>query len=109
MPKREVPLPKPLPYAEEKHAGGSPPVPQVPAEIAAFAGGGACLGSNIDFFSNNTREHARAVAVCHTCDAEADCFAWAMALPEPFGVWGGITATGRRRMREGKVPMPEFA
>lgn len=40
---------------------------------------------------------AAAKAVCSTCPVQRDCLEAAMS--EPRGIWGGLTASERRRLR----------
>ncbi|WP_336873902.1 WhiB family transcriptional regulator [Rhodococcus qingshengii] len=35
--------------------------------------------------------------VCAGCEVRVDCLAFALANDERFGVWGGLTASERRR------------
>lgn len=42
---------------------------------------------------NNSK---KAVAVCDVCPVRVECLEYALALPEPHGVWGGMTETARR-------------
>ncbi|OMQ28715.1 transcription factor WhiB [Rhodococcus sp. D-1] len=35
--------------------------------------------------------------VCAGCEVRVDCLAYALANDERFGVWGGLTASERRR------------
>lgn len=44
---------------------------------------------------------ARATAVCRSCPVVAPCLAWAMATNQPDGVFGGLSAVQRRRLRRG--------
>jgi len=67
---------------------------------------GACRGrDSAQFFhpdgergsSRNRRENA-AKSVCATCPVRAECAAHALAVREPYGVWGGFTETERLRL-----------
>lgn len=40
-----------------------------------------------------------AIAVCLACDVRADCLAWALENDERWGVWGGVSEQGRKKMR----------
>jgi WhiB family redox-sensing transcriptional regulator len=43
-----------------------------------------------------------AIEICDRCQVRADCLRWALELPEPVGIWGGLTArerNGRDEMR----------
>ena len=45
-------------------------------------------------------EHtAEAVAVCQDCPLKRECLIQAVTYHEPFGVWGGMTASQRQQLR----------
>ncbi|MGH3713589.1 MAG: WhiB family transcriptional regulator [Micromonosporaceae bacterium] len=64
---------------------------------------GACRGADTaQFFHpdgergpSRSRREARAKSVCHSCPVRAECAAHALAVREPYGVWGGFTETER--------------
>lgn len=67
---------------------------------------GACRGrDSAQFFhpdgergsSRNRREMA-AKAVCRSCPVRPECAAHALAVREPYGVWGGFTEAERLRL-----------
>lgn len=59
----------------------------------------ACRGDHdTTFFPQNRAEEAAALAVCGACPVREDCLAHAMATNERFGVWGGTTERGRRKL-----------
>lgn len=35
--------------------------------------------------------------ICWRCPVREDCLAWAMRLPEPAGIWGGLTPAERNQ------------
>lgn len=39
----------------------------------------------------------RAKAVCQVCPVVGECRAYALQIREPYGIWGGLTETERRR------------
>ena len=63
----------------------------------------ACRGLDSDLFFHPEQERgeqrdtrdAAAKAVCRRCPVLAQCRAHALAVEEPYGVWGGMTATER--------------
>jgi WhiB family redox-sensing transcriptional regulator len=60
----------------------------------------ACRGMDPDlFFPERGEAPAPAVAVCARCPVRDECFAYALAHGEKFGVWGGLPETRRRRLR----------
>jgi WhiB family redox-sensing transcriptional regulator len=42
------------------------------------------------------RRESRAKAICLVCPVQRDCADYALAIREPFGIWGGMTETERR-------------
>jgi WhiB family redox-sensing transcriptional regulator len=67
---------------------------------------GACRGrDSAQFFhpdgergSSRNRREANAKAVCGTCPVRAECAAHALAVREPYGVWGGFSEAERLRL-----------
>jgi WhiB family transcriptional regulator, redox-sensing transcriptional regulator len=54
--------------------------------------------------SNQQAEHLNesnrtAIKICKSCEHEVECAAFALARPELYGIWGGLTNTNRKRMR----------
>lgn len=74
---------------------------------------GSCRGMDSTFFFHpdgergpaRARREARAKAVCRDCPVLAQCRRHALAVREPYGVWGGLseserdTLTSARRRR----------
>lgn len=52
---------------------------------------------NID---RQRQESAAALAYCQRCPVVDDCLRWALAVPEPCGIWGNTTDLERRRLRK---------
>lgn len=58
------------------------------------------------FFSPGTPEvkeekdarEAKAKAVCRQCPVRQECLDFALANREPYGIWGGLNETERRRL-----------
>lgn len=44
-------------------------------------------------------KETHAKRVCRTCPVISQCREHAMSVPEPYGVWGGMTEDERRRAR----------
>lgn len=42
------------------------------------------------------RRETRAKAICRVCPVKSDCLESAIAIREPFGIWGGLTENERR-------------
>jgi WhiB family redox-sensing transcriptional regulator len=51
------------------------------------------------FFSASPKLITRAKAVCARCRVHAQCLEYAVAVPEKFGVWGGLDETERGHAR----------
>ena len=59
-----------------------------------------CLGCNpVRFFPTVGEAAAEAKAVCAGCTVRVECFEYAAANNERFGVWGGTTEKERRLLR----------
>ncbi len=62
------------------------------------------LDSSVFFAPEGERGHARwvreerAKAICRDCPVLAQCRAHALAIAEPFGVWGGLSESERKRL-----------
>lgn len=71
----------------------------------------ACKGSEVDFVPErgDYRSQNLAKKICATCVVQAECFDYAMQYPIIDGIWAGLAERGRRLIREGKRPVPEFA
>lgn len=67
---------------------------------------GACRGrDSTQFFhpdgergSSRNRRESQAKTVCYDCPVRAECAAHALAVREPYGVWGGFTESERLRL-----------
>lgn len=54
------------------------------------------------FFSDEeSGDTTAAVALCRRCPHRAECLRWAMKTHQQYGVWGGMTANARTRLRRG--------
>ncbi len=51
------------------------------------------------FFPDRGESPRAAIAVCLRCEVRRECLAYALTNDERFGVWGGMTARQRRRLR----------
>lgn len=64
---------------------------------------GACRGMNSDLFFHPERERgparvareAQAKQVCRACPVIDRCRGYALAVQEPYGVWGGLSVAER--------------
>lgn len=60
----------------------------------------ACAGLNPELFHPTRQDPKRgAAAVCATCRVRNDCLDWAIATNQTHGIWGGLTAEERDRLR----------
>jgi len=62
----------------------------------------ACADVPTDVFFplvEDPREEVVALAVCSICPVREECLAFALATNQTEGVWGGMTADERRRLR----------
>ena len=67
---------------------------------------GACRGRDSGQFfhpdgergSSRSRRETKAKAVCRTCPVRRECAAHALAVREPYGVWGGFSEAERLRL-----------
>ncbi|WP_188546401.1 WhiB family transcriptional regulator [Rhodococcoides trifolii] len=74
--------------------------------------GAACRGMDADVFypPENERGHARSILVakarkiCEQCPVLTECRAYALAVDERHGVWGGLSETDRRKRRTYVTP-----
>jgi WhiB family redox-sensing transcriptional regulator len=74
---------------------------------------GACRGEDINIFFHPEGERgtarkqrdAVAKAICERCPVIEQCLEHALAVREPYGVWGGMTEEERARLlAAGPVP-----
>lgn len=54
------------------------------------------------FYGTDSGDVARAQAVCHGCEVQAECLEWAMENQERFGTWGGMSQRQRHHVRMGR-------
>lgn len=75
---------------------------------------GACRGEDpgIFFHPEGERGPARAAresaakAICGRCPVLNECAAHALAVREPYGVWGGLSEDDREAIYAGRRPLP---
>jgi WhiB family redox-sensing transcriptional regulator len=60
---------------------------------------GACRAGDPEAWFAANMTAATAQRLCTPCPVRAECLAWALDTGEPYGVWGGVTAAERRRIR----------
>ena len=85
-------------------------LPAPVAEIWEWQVRGSCRGMNSDLFFHPERERgparaereARAKTVCRGCPVIRQCRDHALAVQEPYGVWGGLSVAERKEeIRDG--------
>lgn len=73
----------------------------------------ACRGKDTALFYPASGDHAsaeRAKAVCAGCPVREACLDYAVVNADPFGIWGGLAESGRRRLRRvRRIEAPETA
>jgi WhiB family redox-sensing transcriptional regulator len=65
-----------------------------------------CRGEDVDvFFSGDgedsvaaRRRHRKAAALCAQCAVSSQCREYALKYQEPWGIWGGLNESERRRL-----------
>lgn len=66
----------------------------------------ACRGLDASMFFHPDNERGRsrrrreeeAKSICATCPVSRQCLAWALSVREPYGIWGGLSATEREEI-----------
>ena len=58
----------------------------------------ACKGETDSFFSYDEEVMEEARAICEDCPVRKECLQTALADRNHYGVWGGTTASERRRI-----------
>lgn len=53
------------------------------------------------FFPPSGDQGAEAKQICSTCPVVAECLDFALRTREDHGIWGGLNATERRRLKQG--------
>ena len=63
--------------------------------------GAACSGVDSDMFfpASEEEDSSQAKAICAECPVQEACLQYALATNQTAGVWGGLDAGDRRRMR----------
>ncbi|MEU3623824.1 transcription factor WhiB [Amycolatopsis coloradensis] len=81
-------------------------LPNVVAEEWDWQLRGSCRGADSSLFfhtdnergSARERRESRAKAICQTCPVLAQCRKHALAVQEPYGIWGGLGEIERREL-----------
>lgn len=73
----------------------------LPLEMEPWQDRANCLGTDPEiFFPKIGKRSDEAEAVCAECPVQQQCRAYADALDEKFGVWGGESEQDRKRRRK---------
>lgn len=91
----------------ESTAPAAPPRPPTAGTSGTWDKRAACRDADPELFFpvSETGPHVeQAKAVCRGCPVRTDCLERAVRAGEPAGIWGGLTAPERRRLR---APQPE--
>jgi WhiB family redox-sensing transcriptional regulator len=54
--------------------------------------------STFESKQDRVERESRAKAICDGCQVRVECLEWSIATQEPYGVWGGLTESERRRL-----------
>jgi WhiB family redox-sensing transcriptional regulator len=54
--------------------------------------------STVERKDERERREQKAKAICSVCPVNPDCLEFAMAIREPYGIWGGLTESDRRQV-----------
>ena len=63
----------------------------------------ACLGRSPNLWfpeggAGNSRATQEALAICRSCPVSMQCAEYAVAQPELYGIWGGLTQDQRKNL-----------
>ena len=58
-----------------------------------------CLGQDPELWYPDGSAGVEGVAICCECPVRLDCLTWAVEQNERDGIWGGVSARRRQRMR----------
>ena len=71
----------------------------------SWQGAALCRGNHSHLFfppstverkDERERREEKAKAICMVCPVRVPCLEFAMAIREPYGIWGGLTEADRR-------------
>ena len=61
----------------------------------------ACRGQDLDWWFEPPL-YPKAKKICAECPAKEPCLEYAMEANEQYGVWGGVSPEGRRKLRKAR-------
>ena len=59
--------------------------------------------STVERKDERDRREQKAKAICSVCPVKGECLDFAMAIREPYGIWGGLTEADRRQLLASQV------
>jgi WhiB family transcriptional regulator, redox-sensing transcriptional regulator len=63
----------------------------------------ACRGEDVGkFYPDNKHAGSDALAICSGCGVREQCLEYALARPEVYGTWGGLTEFERKELRRAR-------
>jgi WhiB family redox-sensing transcriptional regulator len=88
-------------------SGGDPIYSWFPSMSIDWQNEAACRFSDVDTFmaEHNSVLTEKALSVCQACRVIDRCLEYALNLPSPYGVWGGLTGP-QLRAEKRKTPPP---
>jgi len=80
-------------------------VPAADPRVVTWRDLASCAEADPDaFFPEKGGSTRKARQVCAACPVAAQCLDYALEREEPFGIWGGMTASQRRQLlRRGRA------
>src|SRR5512135_722960 len=86
------------------------PLPAALPDSAGWQQAAACRFADRDLFFPPEEERGRYVGfraaaaqrICRSCPVRGECLGYALAADERYGLWGGMTAEERRRLRRAR-------
>ena len=77
--------------------------PELNAERPNWQARAACRHidvAHLDWFSDHPAQQAAAIRICNTCPVRDECLHAAIVAGDRFGIFGGVTARDRARIRK---------
>lgn len=63
------------------------------------------------WYADNTPHHTSEIntakAICQMCDVQTQCLEWALNNDERYGIWGGLSAHQRQKLRRKRRIPPQ--
>jgi WhiB family redox-sensing transcriptional regulator len=68
-------------------------------DVPDLSGGGCAQSDPDSWFPPPGGAGTDALRICHVCPIEAACLDYALTHDERFGIWGGMSAAQRNKLR----------